>query len=344
MRLRPQIRMRQGISTLDFLRVLAAFFVIMLHTSSGVVTTNPDIQSATWWTGNLFDSYSRWCVPVFVMISGTLLLPPSPDTQLLPFYRRRLIRIGIPLLFWTCFYWGIRYLSGEPLTIKAVVKSFATTGSSDHLWYLYMLIGLVLATPFLRLITAAASDVNLRLLWAGLFLLFSIEMLYDKEQSATFLSLCLPYIAYFLAGYHLRAMPVRVPGSVLILVFLLSGLLVSLFTWALYPKLGSRSWDIMYAYLNPLVIVMSLSVFMIFEKYSAAAKPFEAAVKVLAPMTLGIYVIHPAWLSLFYHNGLNAFIYHPLVAVPTITAVAFALSALCTAALLAIPGVRRIVA
>jgi surface polysaccharide O-acyltransferase-like enzyme len=70
--------------TLDFLRVLAAFFVIMLHTSSGVVTTNPDIQSVTWWTGNLFDSYSRWCVPVFVMISGTLL--PRLQIRRLPFY------------------------------------------------------------------------------------------------------------------------------------------------------------------------------------------------------------------------------------------------------------------
>lgn len=58
---------------LDILRIIAAFFIVVLHTA---VTSLDSFGTTSWeWNvSNFYDSISRWAVPVFVMISGALFL------------------------------------------------------------------------------------------------------------------------------------------------------------------------------------------------------------------------------------------------------------------------------
>ena len=60
-------------SFLDITRIVAVLAVIMIHTSSGFVTLY-DTSSIEFLWGNIFDSISRIGVPLFVMISGSLML------------------------------------------------------------------------------------------------------------------------------------------------------------------------------------------------------------------------------------------------------------------------------
>ena len=83
-------------------KIIAAFAVIMLHISSYFLYNS--YLDFNWWTANLFDSSARWCVPVFVMISGYLLLSPEKNYTTLDFYKKRINRIIIPLIFWTVFF------------------------------------------------------------------------------------------------------------------------------------------------------------------------------------------------------------------------------------------------
>ncbi|WP_231687429.1 acyltransferase family protein, partial [Ralstonia pseudosolanacearum] len=55
---------------IDAARVISIFAVVFLHISASVVT-EADFGSSFWWHGNFYDSMVRWCVPVFVMISGS---------------------------------------------------------------------------------------------------------------------------------------------------------------------------------------------------------------------------------------------------------------------------------
>lgn len=57
---------------LDILRVIACLSVIMIHSSATYVVE--DIGSFDFWIGNIFDGLSRIGVPLFIMISGTLML------------------------------------------------------------------------------------------------------------------------------------------------------------------------------------------------------------------------------------------------------------------------------
>ena len=157
-------------------RILACFVVVLLHVSAGVVTGIQNTDSAYWWIGNVFDSLSRWCIPVFVMISGMLLLDKAKDEPLRVFYRKRLSRILVPLLFWTLFYLLFRYFGeplvhGKPVSILTLAGSVLNGVPYAHLWYLYMLVGLYLLVPFLRKIAWHSTRNELLFLCSALFAL-----------------------------------------------------------------------------------------------------------------------------------------------------------------------------
>ena len=83
---------------LDAARVAAIVAVVLLQVSASVVTQAP-LGSTVWWVGNGYDALVRWCVPVFVMVSGALLLDARKTESLATFFRKRAARIGLPLLF-----------------------------------------------------------------------------------------------------------------------------------------------------------------------------------------------------------------------------------------------------
>ena len=96
---------------LDNARIAAILAVVILHSAvSGVVDT--DLGSGYWWAGNLYSAFSRWCVPVFVMISGALLLSPARQESLGTFYRKRMSRVLWPFLFWSAFFLGWTLVKG----------------------------------------------------------------------------------------------------------------------------------------------------------------------------------------------------------------------------------------
>ncbi len=57
---------------MDVVMVIACFAVIMIHSSAPYVIEN--FGSLNFWIGNIFDGLARIGVPLFVMISGALML------------------------------------------------------------------------------------------------------------------------------------------------------------------------------------------------------------------------------------------------------------------------------
>ena len=83
--------MREKIIWIDNLRVIATIAVIMLHVSAPILYKYGSISNYIWNIGNLFDGMVRWCVPIFFMLSGALLL--NEDLEISSFLKKRLLRI-----------------------------------------------------------------------------------------------------------------------------------------------------------------------------------------------------------------------------------------------------------
>lgn len=131
---------------LDWLRVTACFLVMATHCcepfylggEGSLILTKSD---AIW--VSILNVIPRACVALFVFASSYLQFPLHYSTG--EFFRKRVVRILPPFVFWTVVYalaWG------DPVqNFKDVLLNF--NYAAGHLWFVYMLVGLYLIMPLL---------------------------------------------------------------------------------------------------------------------------------------------------------------------------------------------------
>jgi surface polysaccharide O-acyltransferase-like enzyme len=142
----------------DLIRTVAIILVILLHAS---IEPNLNLSQMSpegvqlWWASNVYDSISRTAVPLFVMLTGALLLQPFKTNEpLRVFFKKRWNRIGIPVLFWGAIFFIYDFsVKGQTLTLTFVLQGLLA-GPYVHFWYLYLLVGLYLITPLVRILVA----------------------------------------------------------------------------------------------------------------------------------------------------------------------------------------------
>ena len=323
----------------DSIRVLSIFAVVVLHVAAAVVVYAP--QGADWWAGNVYDSLVRWCVPVFVMLSGSLLLGKNESAAV--FYRKRVARLAIPLMFWSLVYLAWSY-QGEGW-LWAVKKVLAGT-PYFHLWFLYMIVGLYLLTPFLRLIVTHSSRTGLILLTSGLLAVAVLNTLHGAVAQLAisppfFLNLCVPYLAYFIAGYLIATSTRTQDRSLLAAVFIAAVVLTCLGLFVLRQRYGIGRALYLYDYLSPTVVAMSIAAMSLLKDFSLPLP--DAVLKRISGLTLGIYLVHPLFLEWFAHHKLDALHFPAALSVPVMAAAVFLCSCLAAGLLSRMPLLKRVI-
>lgn len=322
---------------LESLRAAAAIAVVILHVAAGVLLSPASATpgSAAWLLADLIDAACRWSVPVFVMISGALLLgcEEAPAT----FLRRRLGRVLPLLLVWGLLYQGLAALTDAAWTPAQALRALLRGEPAYHLWYLCMLPGLYLMTPWLRrALQAGGRRGEGWLLLAALACTFAAWLLPPAAlqwlRAPAFLG---AYVGGHLLYRALRAgaWPARVPPGLCVVTWALCSVLIA--RAAAQGVAGAadvatglaRAYD----YANPLVLLQAAAVFVLLLRAP------QAWLCRLAPWSLGIYLIHPAVLlcvtPLLAHGGAPAIL-------PLALLVA-ALSTLAITALARLPGAYR---
>ena len=330
--------MTQRNPNIDLLRVLAAFAVVWLHVSVWVVYGDPSVASSGWWAGNLIDSFTRWSVPIFVMISGALLLSAPPSPSPLDFWRKRLKRLLPALVFWTLVYFAFRYFLEPPFGLKDALKSLLKGNVYYHTWYLFMLLGLTFVTPYLQQLVSMFSRRSLLYMITGSFIIAAAEFAYGG-RIMTFLPSFIPFIGYFLAGSYIANLDYTPKKRIFIPIILLCGLAIALSTALLLPARDVQAYDLTYSYHNLLVVIMSLGIFTLLIK----APRVTSLAQRIAPITLGVYAIHPLWMWGLGQLGMDGFWVHPAVGIPVTATLAFSLSLLSAVLLARIPILKRVV-
>lgn len=136
----------------DLIRAVAISLVVALHISANAFSAFGDY----WHMYLIYDSLTRSCVPIFFMISGALLLKKNEPA--LVFYKKRLSKILIPLIFWSYIYLLYRkYYVGEySLSLSPV--SILSGPVYYHLWFLYSIVSVYIFIPMLRFYAIHASQ------------------------------------------------------------------------------------------------------------------------------------------------------------------------------------------
>lgn len=295
----------------DAVRVLGTIAVVFGHVADLQLDKQPP-ASMEWWTCNIVNSLARWAVPVYIMLSGALLLDPARTEPASTFYRKRLARLGVPIVFWSAVFmlFSVYYL-GESWHYNwpTVWKNLALGQPYPHLHFVFRIAVLYAFTPMFRVFVKHAPRPMLVSTVCILFGVWSIDSVINAytETSLSALARFAPFVSYYLAGYLLReayAKREHIKWHVLnfaVCVSLLAGVTGWLcmtrgFKW--YPSIPLFLYD----FLSPVRIPMALSAWVLLitafrnrrPETSKSAKLFA----VLAPTTLGLYLIHPLFREL----------------------------------------------
>lgn len=139
---------------IELLRWISALSVILLHVISESFINSAIYGTRSWIAVNIINSFCRFGVPVFFMISGFLLLGRGLDEGPWAFWRKRLSRLVLPLLFWSAAYFVAEKISlKEQITLGTLSEflfDFVGMQTEYHLWFLYTMIILCLLIPVLR--------------------------------------------------------------------------------------------------------------------------------------------------------------------------------------------------
>lgn len=331
---------------MDWLRVLAIFTVVGVHVVSKIINTG-HTGEWEWQLANWIDSGLRWCVPVFFMLSGALLLNLKREDPIGEFLKRRLTKVIIPLIFWSGVYIAYKvFEQGKTYTAWEMIVLFLTDDVYYHLWFMYVIIGLYIMAPFLKILVKN-MDQKTFLYFLGIWLFFSgllpfVQKMYGFEP-ALVAGLFQPYIGYFLLGAYLVRYPLPKKAIWPLLGLSFIAYLATVYgTHNLTVKNGELD-EFYYEHYRPTQIVISIFVFALFQHLGPRIKP-NPLITQISLATLGIYVIHP--LVQFYLNkffDINETMVNALIGVPFVWILIFTISFLIVWVLKKVPGAKHII-
>lgn len=335
---------------------MAIVLVIMVHAA---IEPHPIIQETDFskllvsLTANTYNSLARPSVPLFVMLSGALLLQPSRVEPIRVFLRKRLVRLGLPFVFWGTAYFAWRYfVNHEALSVSSVFQGILT-GPYYHFWFLYMLFGLYLITPVLRVITVHSERKIIRyflLLWFFGTGIVPLLVLVSGLAFELKLFAVTGWIGYFLLGYYLLS--TRFRSSTLVISFL-TGVLWTVFgTYVANWFVGGTTGLFFLDYLSISVILASSSLYALLLKSSPGILENRLSraswiIKSIGQNTLPIYLFHIMILESlqkgYFGFQISLSTMNPVFEIPFVTIVTLFLSLGGILLLKKVPVVKRLI-
>lgn len=330
----------------DLLRIIAICAVVLIHTSARFLSDYNEDPSY-FYIGNFYDSISRWCVPVFIMVSGALLLRGRKEEPLWDFFRKRTNKVIVPFIAWSMIYVIFRhYHDNHVFTYEGVIKDFLDDNIYFHLWFLYMIIGLYLITPIFRTYVNNARRGNIFyfiVLWFISSFIPIFNNVLDLNIHYIFQTVS-GYIGFFILGYYLYNFDIKRNKRILIYLLSLISLLVTYFGTAYLSITDNGDYNgTLYNYIRPNIILIASAIFLFFKeiKFNEKKVKRNKIIFLLSNVSFGVYLVHVMIRDLLVgYIDMSA---NPIVDIPLVTVGTLIISFIIAIILSKIPIVRRLV-
>ena len=297
----------------DILRVIAMIMVVIVHVSNIYSRSFGIISRSSYLISLLFNTISRISVPLFFMISGSLLLDRKFDKNK---YIKRIIKFIILIIVWDIIYlvWEYLYLGIKYNNLlRLLIEPYRT-----HLWFLYSIVVIYLTQPILKIILDK-SNIYIKLLFLFIWLTVSSLCMFNSVLASSF-SLC-NYIGYFIIGKYINDLSIKYDLKKYNIVFILLIIISLTLSIILNYKISISSnsfFNIFFAYRTPFIMTSSI-LFFILVNYNYKKDGINSFIKTLSSVSLGVYLIHGIFLDitskLFIYSSINSLIGIPLFSI-----------------------------
>lgn len=301
---------------LDILRVLACYMVIQVHVgelfyiADGGKVAEGD---GPFWVG-ILNSLFRTAVPLFVMITGFLLLPVQEKMG--DFFKKRFTRVVIPFLIWCALYafynfWvkGEGDISDVFVNILKIPVNFGV--EVGHLWYVYMLIGLYLFAPIISPWLQSASQKAIQFylyIWIFTLAVPYIHLIFPEILGECFWNQT-PMLYYFsgFLGYMILAFYIRkfrpvlkVWHCVISILLIIGGYAITV--GGLISQIGVAEYvpdlEITWKFESINVGMMTVGLFLILKDVTIP-NMFKGITVDISKLSYGMYLVHIMMIDLF---------------------------------------------
>lgn len=327
---------------LDIIKIIAIIAMMIIHVAASQIHNVPS-GSVTWNVFAFYQCITHFCVPIFFMCSGVFFLNSKRAINIERLYKHNILRLVTALLFWGTLYaihlfisysiktgWGIHECISKVYNDEFVYGHY-------HLWFLYVMIGIYIVVPILRVIATNKKIIEYYLIIAFIFgfvrnintsipcIGYKIETIAERME----VSLVVGYSAYFLLGYYLHEYQLK-KGQKKILYCLgfLSVIGMVIWTLVLFPHNVQKN-EFMYKYLIPTQLFYSASLFVFAMDKLKEIKVddnTEKKITSLSEMTFGMYLVHDFFIIALEEVGITTLLFIPFISVPLLTILVFVLS------------------
>ncbi|WP_082579059.1 acyltransferase [Achromobacter sp. Root565] len=335
---------KQRAAWADLCRVVAIYGVLLIHSCGAAFYAFGKSPLPDWLSANALDSAVRVAVPLFVMISGAMLLRPGLPVASTASILRRVLKVFIPLVFWSAAYlYRNNALGGFGVNLFSIF----TEPAMYHLWFVYMIVGLYILLPFLQAIyEVLRSRPSLGVYFFVVWFAVTCVPLYWPLPVLRIMQLTsfLGYGGLFVLGGLLATIDRKaIPRWTCIAVYAICSAITFYLTWRFSEKAGVAV-ERAYVYFTPNVIIASIAAFLAFMTFDLSARS-AAIAKWMSDRAFIIFFVHVVVLEhVRYSNTIRIASEHlpVFLVILLISLSTFFISGLIAAAIRLIPGASRV--
>ena len=260
-------------NSLDLLRIVSTIAVVLIHVNWHFFSWAYDYTNNTleWTIMSMINILTRFSVPCFVMISGAFILNNYENEKPEKFYRKTTYKIFLPaiiaFIFMTILV-VIRDVVKGVNILQDILSMFK--GTSFNMWYIWMLAGLYILTPFIIIVKKRITFRQYTI--CSLFMLiWAVVSQASSHQVLPYsIGVVFAYISYFTVGDVIKNIVdkgnlicrTKIVSICLLLVSFASALVT--YFW----RKGGHNYYISDAHTNffsPTIVIYSISVFILFN-------------------------------------------------------------------------------
>jgi len=323
----------------DLLRIIACFAIVLLHVSNSYWYV-VDVESKDFLTMTVYNSFTRFAVPVFFMLSGLFLLDPERNLPVKK-WALKLLRLAAGFYIWSLFYAfqsvifngfrnGFESVSQEMWT-DAIARLVMGHG---HMWFLQDLFGFYLLIPVFRKI---CEDIKV----TGYFLLlwvlvrFLLVTVFPELAGGMVLALVTSqhlyiltgYIGYFMGGYFLNKISIPKGGRWALYVSGAGALVFTMVKTIMDCRTSQSYDDHWFSPSNVNILILSAAVFVLFKQMKVPQRLTDSKwVLNMAKSTFFVYMIHPFFIEKLNLLGITVIRYPVVLSIPVMTVCIFVIS------------------
>lgn len=281
---------------IDFLRLVAIFCVVLAHVSCKLLFRYPNISDQQVFISFVYNTGCRIAIPVFLMLTGMLLL--NKDENINVFLKKRLFKIIPVFIMWNVIYaWYVSSINESITFIELMFKSISEP-IFYHLWYIYVLIPIYILTPFFRVINININKKYIKyflLITFGLIFLNNILFKFFNFEIGIKLDIGVELLYFILGGYLINIYKCFKNQYINFILFIVMTLTMIYGNY--YLTCQTHTLDTYFSGFSNILNFLQSIYFIVFilnlnRVFKIIPIKVKYIIKILSMNTLGIYFVH----------------------------------------------------